>query len=80
VFRRGCIIDTNAKAELEKEIKMANKETAEAIQAIAAAIEDHGYQYGNPNNDFGMSIGDELHDIAYQFSRIADALEKIANK
>ena len=59
---------------------MANKETAEAIQAIANAIDDFGYQHGNPNNDFGMSIGDELHDIAYQFSRIADALEKIANK
>lgn len=34
----------------------------------------------NPNNDFGRSVGDELHDIAFQFSRIADALEKIANK
>jgi len=52
----------------------------EAIQAIANAIEDYSYTYANPNNDHGMSIGDELHDIAYQFSRIADALEKIANK
>ncbi|CAB4166365.1 hypothetical protein UFOVP849_30 [uncultured Caudovirales phage] len=61
---------------------MAKTETtqADALQAIANAIEDHGYQYGNPNNDHGQSIGDELHDIAYQFSRIADALEKIANK
>ncbi len=59
---------------------MANKETAEAIQAIADQIDNYGYTYGNPNNDFGMSIGDELHDIAYQFSRIADALEKIASK
>ena len=59
---------------------MANIETNEAIQAIANAIEDFGYQHGNPNNDFGMSLTDELHDIAFQFSRIADALEKIANK
>lgn len=59
---------------------MANKENTEALQAIATAIDDFGYQYGNPQNDFGQTIGDELHDIAYQFSRIADALEKIANK
>ena len=31
-------------------------------------------------NDFGMTIGDELHSIEFQLSRIADALEKIANK
>jgi hypothetical protein len=61
-------------------MKQIETTQAEALQAIASAIEDHGYTYGNPNNDFGMSIGDELHDIAYEFSRIADALEKIANK
>ena len=59
---------------------MANKETAEAIQAVATAIDDYGYTYGDPKNDFGMTLTDELHDIAFQFSRIADALEKIANK
>jgi hypothetical protein len=31
-------------------------------------------------NDFGQSIGDELHSIDFHLSRIADALEKIANK
>jgi hypothetical protein len=79
MFLYGCIIDTNARADI-KDLKMANNETNEAIQAIANAIEDYGFTYGNPNNDFGSSIGDELHDIAYQFSRIADALEKIADK
>jgi len=59
---------------------MANKEIAEAIQAIADQIDNYGYTYGNPTSDFGMTIGDELHDICYQFSRIADALEKIASK
>ncbi len=53
---------------------------ADALQEIANAIADHGYQYSNPVNDFGMTVGNELHDIAFQFSRIADALEKIANK
>jgi hypothetical protein len=31
-------------------------------------------------NDFGNSIGDELHEIEFQLGRIADALEKIASK
>lgn len=31
-------------------------------------------------NDFGQTIGDELHDIAFSLSRIADALEIIAKK
>lgn len=34
----------------------------------------------NPHNKGGETVGDSLYDIAYQFSRIADALEKIANK
>ena len=28
-------------------------------------------------NDFGMTIGDELHNIEFQLSRIADSLETI---
>ena len=31
-------------------------------------------------NDFGNTVGDELHQIEYQLSRIADALVKIAKK
>jgi hypothetical protein len=34
----------------------------------------------NPNNKGGETVGDALYDIAFQFSRIADALEKIADK
>jgi hypothetical protein len=35
----------------------------------------------NPNtNSWNQSIGDELHQIEYQLGRIADSLEKIANK
>lgn len=31
-------------------------------------------------NDFNQTVGDELHSIDFHLSRIADALEKIANK
>ena len=34
----------------------------------------------NPTNKGGETVGDALYDIAYQFGRIADALEKIADK
>ena len=34
----------------------------------------------NPSNKGGETVGDCLYDIAYAFTRIADALEKIANK
>lgn len=33
-----------------------------------------------PKNDFGNTVGEELHDIKWQLSRIADALEIIAKK
>ncbi len=57
--------------------------TGEAYLALVNMITDSIDNLANninPNNDFGRSVGDELHDIAFQFSRIADALEKIANK
>jgi len=31
-------------------------------------------------NDFGYTIGDQLHQIEWKLSRIADALEEIAKK
>lgn len=31
----------------------------------------------NPNNDFGNTVSDELHQIEYQIGRVADALESI---
>lgn len=31
----------------------------------------------NPNNDFGNTVSDELHQIEYQIGRVADALEAI---
>lgn len=32
------------------------------------------------NNSYGQSIGDELNNIGHQLERIADSLQKIANK
>jgi len=52
---------------------------ADALQEIANAIENFSTEL-DPKNFYGQTIGDELHDISYQFSRIADALEKIASK
>lgn len=34
----------------------------------------------DPLNDFGNTLGDELHQIEYQISRVADALESILKK
>ena len=57
--------------------------TGEAYLALVNMITDSIDNLANninSNNDFGMTVGDEMHNIAFQFSRIADALEKIANK
>ena len=51
----------------------------EAIQAIADAIGNVADNL-DPHNKGGETVGDCLYDMAYAFSRIADALEKIANK
>jgi hypothetical protein len=44
-----------------------------AIEDIAGAISDEIDT--DPKNDFGMTVGDELHSIEFQLSRIADSLE-----
>lgn len=41
---------------------------------------DHIADNLNPVNDFGNNVGDELHQIEWQLSRIADALEFIVKK
>ncbi len=48
----------------------------QTLKDIASSIDDV-YGAMNPNNDFGQSVGDELHTIAWQLERIADVLEKI---
>jgi hypothetical protein len=76
MYPHGCIIDTNARADT-KELKMANTKVEYTLGDVADAISDINT---DPKNDFGQTVGDELHDIAWTLTRIADALEKIANK
>lgn len=49
------------------------------IESIANTL-DHLSDQVNPLNDFGNTVGDELHQIEYQISRVADALEAILKK
>jgi hypothetical protein len=56
---------------------MAKTKVEYTLEDVADAIGDINT---DPKNDFGQTVGDELHDIAYTLTRIADALEKIANK
>lgn len=56
------------------------KEITYTLEDVVDAIGDLHNLPLDPNNDFGMTVGDELHSIDFHLSRIADALEKIANK
>ena len=58
---------------------MTDQIMEECSTMLASALEYVGEQL-NPKNSFGQTVGDELNNIGFQFSRIADALEKIANK
>ena len=56
---------------------MAKTKVEYTLEDVADAISDINT---DPTNDFGQTVGDELHDIAWALTRIADALEKIASK
>ena len=51
----------------------------ENIAEIAGALDTLTDQI-NPLNDFGNTVGDELHQIEYQIMRVADALESILKR
>ena len=53
------------------------KDVTEVFGSIAEELE---LINSNNSNSWGQSIGDELHQIEYQLGRIADSLEKIADK
>ena len=60
---------------------MAKQETIYTLEDVVDAIGSIGDNMNlNPSNDFNMTVGDELHSIDYQLSRIADALETIIKK
>lgn len=46
------------------------------IQDLSNSL-DHIADQINANNDFGFTTSDELHNIDYNISRVADALEGI---
>ena len=46
------------------------------IENIASAL-DNIMDKMDPMNDFGNTVSDELHQIEYQISRVADALESM---
>ena len=60
---------------LTGELKM--KQAIDAIESIAGELADLNL---NPTNDFGYTIGDELHELNYYLKSISESLEKIANK
>jgi len=60
---------------------MAKQETIYTLEDVVDAIGCIGDDMNlNPCNDFNMTVGDELHSIEYQLSRIADALELLVKK
>jgi hypothetical protein len=58
---------------------MANTKVEYTLEDVADAIGSIPDSL-NPQNYYGQTVGDELHDISYILTRIADTLEKIANK
>jgi hypothetical protein len=58
---------------------MAKQETIDTLVEVSNAI-DNLTDRLDPINDFGFTVGDELHNIHYQLERIADALEAIVKK
>jgi len=57
---------------------MAKQEIVYTLEHVADAIGGLAFDLPlDPNNDFGMTVGDELHNIDYNLSRIADSLEEL---
>jgi len=55
--------------------------TEYTLQDVVGELSNIEQAILSPNkNSFGQSVGDELNNISHQLERIADALEKIANK
>ena len=53
------------------------QETTYTLEDVVDAIGDIDTDH---KNDFGYTVGDELHEINWRLERIAVALETIANK
>jgi hypothetical protein len=53
------------------------KEVIEAIEALTSEVSELSVE---KKNDFGYTIGDELHEMNYYLKEIMEAIQKIANK
>jgi len=64
------------RSKKERDYKMSIEDN---IENVAGAL-DLIVESLNPTNDFGNTVGDELHQIEFQICRVADALEQILKK
>jgi hypothetical protein len=55
------------------------RELEDNITEVVNAVDNLAKKF-ELKNDFGQTIGDELHEMNWHLSRIADSLEKIAQK
>lgn len=55
------------------------RELEDNITEVVNAVDNLAKKF-KLKNDFGQTIGDELHEMNWHLSRIADSLEKIAQK
>ena len=53
------------------------KEVIDAINELTGAVTDLEL---DTKNDFGYTVGDELHEMNYYLKEIMETLQKIANK
>jgi hypothetical protein len=49
------------------------------LESIASSLDDI-FNGLTSTNDFGQTVGDELHTIAWQLERLVEVLEKIETK
>jgi hypothetical protein len=53
------------------------KEVIEAIEALTSEVSELNI---DKKNDFGYTVGDELHEMNFYLKEIMEAMQKIANK
>jgi len=53
------------------------KEIIEAIEALTREVSELNV---DRKNDFGYTVGDELHEMNFYLKEIMEAIQKIANK
>lgn len=53
------------------------KEVIEAIEALTSEVAELAVE---KKNDFGYTVGDELHEMNHYLKEIMETLQKIANK